>query len=178
MGTKRAVLITIIITVSCMLLLFSLFVLPYIPKIYSGEVSEDTVANTISYMNFFLTLLALISTIGGFAFTIFGYYQTIKVPQMVKEEVDKWANELNELKKGANDSIKAMQIISEISIFQEPDINRKIEIIDRAKTTYPDMWILDYYKAKLYWDLFVNEQNIKYREILMNPKSPDILSRI
>jgi hypothetical protein len=54
------------------------------------------VANQIAGMSFLLTFLSAIGAVGGIGFTIFGYYQTNKLPQLIEEEVIKRTTELNQ----------------------------------------------------------------------------------
>jgi tetratricopeptide (TPR) repeat protein len=117
---------------------------------------QDDRQDRIDYMNFLLTFLATVGTVGGLGFTIFGYYQTIKLPDMVTETVKNEVNErLKEYNRKLDDQIKirlqALEVLLENAIIAPYDrrvasVSRKQSVEDAAKQ-YEDLWGLDYYRA-------------------------------
>ncbi|MBA4601970.1 hypothetical protein [Thermoactinomyces mirandus] len=84
----------------------------------------DHMANQIAYLNFLLTFLAMLGTVLGLAFALYGYYQTEKVPKLVKKYTtteiknleDKVKEITEELQDTISNSLKALICLSERSI--------------------------------------------------------------
>lgn len=62
-------------------------------------------ANQVSSMNYLLTFIGLAGAIAGVAFTIFGYYQSTKFPDLVKKEVVTQINSFIQQEKSNNKRI-------------------------------------------------------------------------
>jgi tetratricopeptide (TPR) repeat protein len=181
MENKKNLLVYGTIVLIGLLFFFGIFVLPYFPHIVSKNASDDQIANVIAYMNYFLTILATLGTISGLAFTIFGYYQTTKVPQMVKEEIEKRMEkiipeqelarqQIEELSRKTNDAIKSLQLMIEPGFLGVRDVDNKEKMnsIDNAVKMYPDLWRANYYKAKICWNEFESHKKVKYREMALD----------
>nr|BDD48389.1 hypothetical protein 2 [Thermoactinomycetaceae bacterium] len=63
-------------------------------------------ANQISSMNYLLTFIGLAGAVAGVAFTIFGYYQSTKFPQLVQNEVNRQMEIFKEKEDRNNKRIK------------------------------------------------------------------------
>jgi tetratricopeptide (TPR) repeat protein len=168
----------------CQILIIGIFVLPYNQDLNPILHNKDAgyLSNVIAYMNYFLTLLATLGTISGLAFTIFGYYQSTKVPQMVKEEVkvhfnsiipqqEQTQQQIQKLQETTSQKIKALQLMLEPSILgknDDLDYTDRIKIINTAQNIYPNLWRSNYYKAKINWNEFEAHHKIRNREAAMD----------
>lgn len=70
-------------------LIFGVYALPLLPKPWINTGDADAIANQIAGMNYLLTFLATVGAFGGIAFTIFGYYQTVKIPELIEQEINR-----------------------------------------------------------------------------------------
>ncbi|SEM96291.1 tetratricopeptide repeat protein [Lihuaxuella thermophila] len=180
MENKKNLLLYGMIALIGLLLFFGIFVLPYFPQLINKNASEDHIANVMTYMNYFLTILATLGTISGLAFTIFGYYQTTKVPQMVQEEIEKRMQkiipeqelakqQIEELNLKTSDAIKSLQLMFEPSFLGDHvDNTEKMKSIENAVKIYPDLWRAKYYKAKIYWNEYQLRKKVKFREMALD----------
>ena len=74
--------------------LFEVFNLPDQQVQIKGDINDlaelqlSYMANQISVLNYYLTFIGIAGAIAGVAFTIFGYYQSTKFPEMVEKKVN------------------------------------------------------------------------------------------
>ncbi|MBH8599067.1 MULTISPECIES: hypothetical protein [unclassified Thermoactinomyces] len=82
-----------------LILIFGVYAIPLLP-IYK-HLGENVVANQIAGMNYMLTFLAMVGAVAGIGFTVFGYYESKKFPELIKQEIhsqlDEKARKVNEL---------------------------------------------------------------------------------
>ncbi|MFC7440428.1 hypothetical protein [Laceyella putida] len=138
------------------LLIMGAYVIPFIPQFVVPLYEGDAVANQISYINYLLTLIATLATMGGIIFSVYSFYQSSRVPNMVKEEVNRSIQQhKEELDEKLLKSLKAMMILSEHSILGQElypiSLESKLERIETAEKEIPELWGMKYYKALIYW---------------------------
>ncbi|MBA4496346.1 hypothetical protein ACFO25_15975 [Paenactinomyces guangxiensis] len=155
MEIKKFTVISALTILVCLILIFGVYVLPITPKSIIKTDNADDIANQIAYMNFLLTFLATLGTITGLAFALYGYYQTQKVPELVKKEVGKQIKEIREEMTGmVKSSLQAVVQLSERSVLGRHNyINPLSPLydIEEAEATFPELWGLDYFKAIAKW---------------------------
>lgn len=138
------------------MLVLGAYVIPFIPQFVVPLYAGDAVANQISYINYLLTLIATLATMGGIIFSVYSFYQSSHVPNMVKEEVNLSIKQhKEELDEKLLKSLKAMMILSEHSILGQDlypiSLDSKLERIETAEREIPELWGMKYYKALIYW---------------------------
>ncbi|SHE66551.1 ATP synthase B chain precursor (ATP-synt_B) [Seinonella peptonophila] len=95
-------------------------------------------ANQISIMNFLLTFIGLAGALAGVGFTVFGYYQSMKFRDMVKEELNK---KLDPIKEKINNNTKDIIDFSKELITLNDKSDHQKELTD-------DLY-LDFFESKI-----------------------------
>lgn len=90
-----------------LILIFGVYALPLLPKNWV-DTDPDMVANQIASINYLLTFIATIGTIGGIGFTIFGFYQAVKIPEIINKEIQKHIERINQVDENQQKIIKEL----------------------------------------------------------------------
>ncbi|MFC7442061.1 hypothetical protein [Laceyella putida] len=124
-----------------LVLIFGVYVLPMLPKEWVGDSNDpDTVANQIASMSFLLTFISTIGAVGGIGFTIFGYFQSTRIPEMVEKEVDKRYKEIDKERR-LNDErhqkeIEHLKKVNEELNSKWDELSREIMLLRRLDEHY------------------------------------------
>ncbi|SEN00546.1 hypothetical protein [Lihuaxuella thermophila] len=156
---KKFLIVSTLSVILCLILIFGVYILPISPKLIIKTESSDQIANQIAYMNFLLTFLATLGTVTGLAFALYGYYQTQKIPELVKDQVRKQINVqmnqvTNEMNETVKKSLKALVQLSERSVLGRHNYVNPLSPlydIEEAEQTFPELWGLEYFKAIYKW---------------------------
>ncbi|WP_124728331.1 tetratricopeptide repeat protein [Staphylospora marina] len=121
-----------------------------------GGAGKDDMELRYEYMNYLMTTLALIGTIGGIGFTVYGYYQAMKLPELIEKEVEEQLEEqLEEHKEEMDEQIKeymqSLEILLENALIDPyhervVKVTRKQDVLDVLER-YGELWGVHYYNA-------------------------------
>lgn len=135
----------------------------------------DEMANQFAYMNFLLTLLSLLGTVGGLAFTIYGYYLSKEVPNIVEDLLDNRVKEYEtELEQRLNHATQALELLLEDAILKEHvadpllspmQSTSSLATLLEAEKLYSQLRGLHFYKAVFTWNEARNRTEAKREAI-------------
>jgi hypothetical protein len=144
----------------------------------TGIYGQQDVQEQIETMNFFLTLLGILTTTIGLGFTVFGYLQTFRVPDLVEKDISKIREDIikttnkeieqidQKLEKGIREmqlqfqnrmEVEFNKITKWIPIFiQHQPAHTALDSIPKLQRLLfvdeiRDLWILDYFRAMETW---------------------------